>query len=104
MLFRSDFETVDDAAEKVLEELSEVKAACAGDDENAKTEEIGDLLFSVVNVARLAGVDSEKALYDACEKFLKRFSKMEKAAAEQGTDLDKLSLLELESLWEKAKK
>ena len=98
-----DFETVDDAAAKVLEELSEVRAACADGDENAKAEEVGDLLFSVVNVARLAGVDSEKALYDACEKFLKRYRLMEKAAAEKGTDLDKLCLAELDSLWEEAK-
>ncbi len=98
-----DFQCLDDAAAKVTEELSEVKAACESGDENAKAEEIGDLLFSVVNVARLAGVDSEKALYDACEKFLSRFTSMEKSANENGTDLNDLSLSELDSLWEEAK-
>lgn len=98
-----DFESLDDAAVKVLEELAEVKTACESGDENSKAEEIGDLLFSVVNVARFAGVDSEKALYDACEKFLSRFTSMEKSAGENGVDLKDLSLSELDSLWEKAK-
>lgn len=99
-----DFECLDDAAAKVTEELAEVKAACESGDENAKAEEIGDLLFSVVNVARFAGVDSEKALYDACEKFLARFTTMEKSAADNGADLKDLSLSELDSLWNEAKK
>lgn len=99
-----DFECLDDAAAKVTEELAEVKAACESGDENAKAEEIGDLLFSVVNVARFAGVDSEKALYDACEKFLARFTTMEKSAADNGVDLKDLSLSELDSLWNEAKK
>ena len=99
-----DFECLDDAAAKVSEELNEVKAACESADENAKAEEIGDLLFSVVNVARFAGVDSEKALYDACEKFLARFTAMEKSAELKGVDLKDLSLSELDSLWNEAKK
>ena len=99
-----DFECLDDAAAKVSEELNEVKAACESGDENAKAEEIGDLLLSVVNVARFAGVDSEKALYDACEKFLARFTAMEKSAELKGVDLKDLSLSELDSLWNEAKK
>ena len=99
-----DFECFDDAAAKVSEELNEVKAACESGDENAKAEEIGDLLLSVVNVARFAGVDSEKALYDACEKFLARFTAMEKSAELKGVDLKDLSLSELDSLWNEAKK
>ena len=68
-----DFENIDDAADKVCEELAEVKEAVRSGNEEAKAEEIGDLLFSGVNVARVAGVDSEKSLYDACEKFLTLF-------------------------------
>lgn len=98
-----DFECFDDAAAKVVEELSEVREAIESGDENAKAEEIGDLLFSVVNVARFVGVDGEKALYDACEKFLSRFTAMEKSAGENGVELQDLSLSELDSLWEKAK-
>ncbi len=98
-----DFENVDDAIEKVYEELSEVKEAIKSSDEKAKAEEIGDLLFSVVNVARFAEVDSEKALYDACDKFLARFTAMEKMANEDGKELSEMTLAELEALWNKIK-
>lgn len=98
-----DFENINDAMSKVSEELSEVKDACLSGNRADIEEEVGDLLFSVVNVARLAGVDSEKALYNACDKFLTRFSDMEKLAVSQGKQLDKLTLTELDSLWNKAK-
>lgn len=98
-----DFESLDDAADKVAEELAEVRAACSDGDENERAEEIGDLLFSVVNLSRFAGIDSEKALYDACEKFLARFTSMEKSANANGKQLNDLSLSELDSLWNEAK-
>ena len=98
-----DFENAEDAIDKVYEELSEVKEAIKGSDENAKAEEIGDLLFSAVNVARFAGVESEKALYDACEKFLFRFTAMEKMANQDGKELGEMSLAELDALWNKIK-
>lgn len=98
-----DFDNIDDAMAKVTEELSEVKEACVGGDQVAVEEEIGDLLFSAVNVARIAGVESEKALYNACEKFLTRFSDMEKLADAQGKSLNDLELTELDSLWNEAK-
>lgn len=99
-----DFENMDDAMAKVREELDEVKEAYASGDEQARVEEVGDLLFSAVNVARLAGVDSEKSLYDACEKFISRFTKMEKLAAARGKELKALGLTELDSLWNEVKK
>lgn len=98
-----DFENIDDAAAKVTEELAEVKEAVKSGDEQAKAEEVGDLLFSVVNVARLAGVNSEKALYDACEKFLARFKSMETMAEESGEDMSAMTLTELDALWNKTK-
>ncbi len=98
-----DFENIDGAMDKVTEELSEVKTAFQSGDKSSVEDEIGDLLFSAVNVARLAGVDGEKALYNACEKFLSRFTQMEKTALEEGKPLDGLSLSELDSLWDKAK-
>lgn len=98
-----DFESLDDAADKVAEELAEVRTACSDGDENERAEEIGDLLFSVVNLSRFAGIDSEKALYDACEKFLARFTSMEKSANANGKQLNDLSLSELDSLWNEAK-
>ena len=98
-----DFENIDEAAKKLCEELEEVKEACKGSDENSKTEEVGDLLFSAVNVARFAGVDSEKALYGSCEKFISRFAAMESLAKQRGLSLDELSLNELDSLWNEIK-
>lgn len=96
-----DFENVDDALVKVDEELDEVR--CAKNSAQLE-EEFGDLLFAVVNAARLAGVDSEKALYNANEKFIARFTKMEQLANKQGKELKDMSLTELDSLWNEAKK
>lgn len=99
-----DFKNLNDAAAKVCEELDEVKQAYESGDENDRTEEAGDLLFAAVNVARLAGVDSEKSLYYACEKFITRFKKMEELSAQQGKELKELELAELDFLWNEAKK
>lgn len=98
-----DFENIDDTMSKVTEELAEVKEAYIKGDAVALEEEVGDLLFSAVNVARFVGVDSEKALYNACEKFLKRFTEMEQIANSQGSSLNELKLTELDSLWNEAK-
>lgn len=98
-----DFENIDDTMAKVTEELEEVKEAYVKGDAAAIEEEVGDLLFSAVNVARFAGVDSEKALYNACEKFLKRFTEMEQIANSRGFSLNDLKLTELDSLWNEAK-
>ncbi|MDE7389855.1 MAG: nucleoside triphosphate pyrophosphohydrolase [Lachnospiraceae bacterium] len=99
-----DFADFDSALSKVYEELDEVKEAVANGTEDQRAEEIGDLLFSVVNVTRFARVDSEKALYDACEKFIKRFTAMEDTALKQGRELSQLSADELDALWNEAKK
>ena len=66
-------------------------------------EELGDLLFSVVNVARLAKVDPESALQSAIDRFSRRFESMEEAARGEGRELAGLSLDELERLWTRAK-
>ena len=89
------------AVDKLHEELSEVEAAAAG--QGDLEEEIGDLLFSVVNVARHWKVDPELALHRACEKFIGRFSKVEELAGEAGKTMDQMSLEELDKLWEQAK-
>ena len=87
--------------EKIEEELKELdKAISAGG--NIK-EEIGDLLFSVVNTARLLGVDSESALRDTVKKFIKRFNKMEELAKKRNVKLEKLTLSEMDKLWEEIK-
>lgn len=83
--------------DKLLEELDEVEAA--GSDEQVH-EEIGDLLFSAVNLARHYKVDAERALADATAKFTKRFSLVE---ASLDKDMQEMSIEELEAEWQKAK-
>jgi tetrapyrrole methylase family protein/MazG family protein len=91
------------ALEKVREELGEVTEALHGRRGEALREELGDLLFSVVNVARLANVDPEGALQAAVDRFGRRFATMEEAARGEGRELAGLSLDELERLWIRAK-
>ena len=99
-----DWDSVEGAFEKVSEELEELKEAVTmGIVENAN-EELGDLLFSVVNVSRFIGVDSEEALTFAKAKFIDRFSKVEKMAEEKGINMKETELSELDKLWDEAKK
>lgn len=99
-----DWDSVDGALDKVNEELDELKEAIQmGVVENAN-EELGDLLFSVVNVSRFISVDSEEALTKATDKFIDRFSKVEKMAEEKGLNMKETDLDELDKLWDEAKK
>jgi tetrapyrrole methylase family protein/MazG family protein len=91
------------ALEKVREELGEVAEALRQGDSPALRDELGDLLFSVVNVARLSSVDPEGALQAAVDRFSRRFASMEEAARDEGRELTGLSLAELEELWTRAK-
>ena len=91
------------ALEKVREELAEVSEALHGGTGEAVREELGDLFFSVVNVARLANVDPEDALRAAVDRFGRRFTAMEAAVRAEGRELAGLSLDELERLWIRAK-
>ena len=87
--------------DKVHEEIGEIKEAKSKEE---KTDEIGDLLFTLVNFARWEGVDPEVALREANRKFYRRFTKVEKLAGKKGRELQKLSLKEWDDLWEEAKK
>ena len=99
-----DWHSVEGAFDKVSEELEELKEAVTmGVVENAN-EELGDLLFSVVNVSRFISVDSEEALTKATDKFIDRFSKVEKMAEEKGINMKETELSELDKLWDEAKK
>ena len=91
------------ALEKVREELGEVTDALQRGDRAALREEVGDLLFSVVNVARLADVDPEDALQATVDRFSRRFASMEDAARREGRDLATLSFDEWDRLWSRAK-
>lgn len=88
------------AVDKIIEEARELLEATG---ESATEIELGDLLFSVVNVARHLGVDAESALRRSAEKFKHRFEHVEKLAAARSLDLSNLSLEQLDALWAEAK-
>ncbi len=98
-----DWDSVDGALDKITEETDELKEAISKGDSELQAEELGDLLFSVVNVSRFIKVDSEKALYDACDKFTDRFKKLELLAEEREIDIKTATLSQLDSLWEEVK-
>ena len=93
--------SVSDVWDKVAEERAEFDAEAPGTQQ--KTDEFGDILFALINVARWEGVDAEEALMSACRKFRARWSYMEKAAAEKGFSLDEKPELQ-EDLWQEAKR
>lgn len=88
---------------KVNEEVREASRALEDGDQRRIQEELGDLLFSVVNVARLSGLDAEEALAGAIEKFRRRFTDMEADLIAQGTSVGRAEPEELERSWEAAK-
>ena len=98
-----DFESSDLVIQKIYEETEEVKDAIAkGDKENIE-EEIGDLLLTVTSLARKAGVDCEQALSKATDKFINRFEKVENKVTEMGCEIDKMSMTELDAVWDTIK-
>ena len=99
-----DFDDANDAMTKVFEEVDEVKEALDGGNKAQIEEEFGDLLLSVVNAARLAGVDSEQALYNANEKFLRRFEQVERVCKASGKTLSESTREEKEGFWQESKK
>ncbi len=98
-----DWENVDGALDKLFEECNELRNAIKNNDADNQREELGDVLFSVVNVSRFLKIDSEHALYDACDKFTDRFSSVEKLANERGIDMKTAPLSLLDSLWDEVK-
>lgn len=89
--------------EKIREELGELDAAIDADVHEHVEEELGDLLFAMVNLARHVGVDAETALAGANAKFERRFRDMEKAIGAKGASLGDMALDSLESEWQAAK-
>ena len=98
-----DFKDVENAAEKVPEEQKELFAAIESGDKAKIEEELGDLLFSVVNIARFAGVDEAQALTRSTDKFAQRFRAVEALANERGIDMKNASDSLIDSLWEEIK-
>ncbi|MGB9904321.1 MAG: MazG family protein, partial [Desulfotomaculales bacterium] len=92
------------AQQKVHEELRELAEAAAAREADRLAEEVGDLLFAVVNLARLLRVDAEMALTATVEKFTRRFRYVEEKAAKLGRELSGCTLQEMDTWWEEAKK
>lgn len=93
-----------DKLQEEVRELQEVISSSGSEDKRDRLEdEIGDMLFVIVNIARYLKIDSESALKRANRKFKSRFQYMEKELAGQGKTLDQTSLDEMEALWQKAK-
>ncbi len=99
-----DWEQKEDVWAKVREEVGEVDEASREDDPEHLAEEFGDLMFAVINAARLYGVDPEEALGAACEKFRRRFTYLEEQPLRKGRDLKSLTLEQMDAVWDEAKK
>lgn len=99
-----DWENREDVWAKVKEEISEFETEIANSDKDKMEAEFGDLLFSLINAARLYKIRPDNALELTNNKFIKRFSYVEQRAKEQGKTLGQMTLDEMEALWQEAKK
>lgn len=99
-----DWEKIDDVLAKLDEEVSEFKEAVKSRKEAPIEDELGDILFMIVNISRFIGVNPEEALRKTISKFISRFRYIEMAAAEKGEKLADMSLEEMDALWDEAKK
>ncbi|MBQ2388846.1 MAG: nucleoside triphosphate pyrophosphohydrolase [Clostridia bacterium] len=98
-----DFDNKSDVYDKVAEEMVELSDADALADNKKVFEEYGDLLFSVVNLARFLNIDAEEALAASTDKFIARFEKVEKLANERNIDMPNTPITELDKLWDEVK-
>ncbi len=96
-----EFHNAEDAWKKVDEELAEFHAET---DSDKKEQELGDVFFSLVNYARISGINPDSALERTNSKFISRFQKMENLALEKNMKLEDLSLEEIDLLWEETKR
>lgn len=99
-----DWNNVEEVLEKLREELDELDRARKGDSHEAVQDEIGDLLFVIVNIARFLKVDPEQALRGTNSKFRRRFAHVEEGLEAQGKSLKETTIEEMESLWQEAKR
>ncbi|RKY64497.1 MAG: nucleoside triphosphate pyrophosphohydrolase [Candidatus Latescibacterota bacterium] len=98
-----DWERAEGALGKLGEELGELEDAMRSGDRVRAEEELGDLLFSVVNLSRFLGLDPEWALHKAIDKFVARFKKVEEELAERGKDPREATLEEMDRIWDETK-
>ncbi len=99
-----DWPDVSSIFDKLDEELSEVREAYRRGDTRQILEELGDLLFVIVNLIRRLGGNAEEVMRRATEKFSKRFREMEKALAKEGRTMDELGIEEMDGIWETIKR
>ena len=99
-----DWDNIEGVLHKVEEEWSEFQCALNAKNKTDISVEFGDILFTLVNVARFAAIHPETALKDSIKKFETRFRQMEKNLAESGRNIDSVSRNELDALWEEVKK
>ena len=99
-----DWSSADQVWEKLEEELLEVRAAQKENDYNKIEEELGDLLFSVINLCRFFNVSGENALRKANKKFKKRFHSLEKHVSKSNRGIEDFSINELNEIWDSIKK
>lgn len=98
-----DWRHINEVLDKVDEELGEVKDAIKKEKASRIAEEIGDLLFAIVNLSRFLGVEPENALHETINKFIIRFRKVERLLAKQGKDIEECTLEEMERAWNRCK-
>ena len=98
-----DWEKKEDVWDKVREELGEVTEACGENDKAHMEEEFGDLLFAVINAARLYGIDPEVALGGSCSKFRRRFTYLEENTLKKGISMKDLTLAQMDAIWDEGK-
>lgn len=99
-----EWENKEQVWEKVKEEENELFEAIKSNNKEHIEEELGDYFFSIVNFARFLQVDADNALELTNKKFISRFTKMETEALKEGTDLNEMTLLEMDAIWNKIKK
>jgi MazG family protein len=98
-----DWRRTEDVFSKIEEEIGELREAIASGDESKVQDEVGDLLFTIANIARKLNVNAEEALQSTNRKFRRRFESMEASVREGGRNLDQLSLEQMVALWDEAK-
>lgn len=98
-----DWEKKEDVWDKVREELGEVTEACGEEDKAHMEEEFGDLLFAVINAARLYGIDPEVALGGSCSKFRRRFTYLEENTLKKGISMKDMTLAQMDAIWDEGK-
>jgi XTP/dITP diphosphohydrolase len=99
-----EWENKDQVWKKVEEEMGELKEVVNSGEQDKIEEEFGDLVFSLINYARFLRVDAENALERTNKKFIHRFTQMEQQAMASGTDLDKMTLEEMDAIWNSIKR